>query len=48
MTEIPESQVADPGLEEAVAKLTPEKIQAVVQRVLTKESAARLKVYLET
>jgi Fe-S oxidoreductase len=48
MTEIPESRVEDPGLDDAIAKLTPEKIQAVVRRVLTKEAAARLKIYLET
>jgi len=48
MTETPESRVVDLGLDEAIAKLTPEKIQSVVQRVFTKESAARLKVYLET
>jgi Fe-S oxidoreductase len=48
MKETPESQVVDPGLDEAIEKLTPEKIQRAVQRVLTKESAARLKVYLET
>ena len=48
MKETPESQVADPGLDEAIKKLTPEKIQAVVQRVLNKEAAARLQVYLDT
>ena len=48
MTETPENWVVDPGLDEGIAKLTPEMIQAAVQRVLTKESAARLKVYLET
>ena len=48
MTETLESRVADAGLDAGIAKLTPEKIQAVVQRVLTKETAARLKVYLET
>ena len=46
--ETPEIRVVDPGLDEAIEKLTPEKIQAVVQRVLTKEAAARLKIYLET
>jgi Fe-S oxidoreductase len=48
MTETPESQVVDPGLDQAIEKLTPEEIQRTVQRVLTKESAARLKIYLET
>ncbi len=48
MNDTPQGHVADPGLDDAIAKLTPEKIQAVVQRVLTKETAARLKVYIET
>ncbi len=48
MNETPENQVADPGLDDAIAKLTPEKIQAVVLHVLNKETAARLKVYIET
>ncbi|MCD6250511.1 MAG: (Fe-S)-binding protein [candidate division Zixibacteria bacterium] len=48
MKETPESQVKDPGLDDAVKKLTPEKIQRAVQRVLTKECAARLKVYVDT
>jgi Fe-S oxidoreductase len=48
MNETSESQVEDPGIDEAVERLTPEKIQSVVQRVLTKEAAARLKIYLDT
>jgi len=48
MAETAENQVVDPGLDESVKKLTPETIERVVQRVLTKESAARLKIYLET
>jgi len=48
MNETPESQVVDPGIDEAIERLTPEQIQSAVQRVLTKESAARLKVYLDT
>ena len=48
MTETPESLVVDPGLDDAAARLTPEEIQRAVQRVFTKESAARLKVYLDT
>ncbi len=48
MNEISESQVEDPGIDQAIEKLTPEKIQVVVQRVLTKEAAARLKIYLDT
>ena len=48
MRDTPESRVADPGLDETIKKLNPEKIQAVVEHVLTKESAARLKVYSDT
>jgi Fe-S oxidoreductase len=43
-----ESKVDDAGLNESIKKLTPEKIQHVVQRVFNKESAARLQVYLNT
>jgi Fe-S oxidoreductase len=48
MNETPEIQAEDPGIDDAIERLTPEEIQRAVQRVLTKESAARLKVYLET
>jgi Fe-S oxidoreductase len=48
MNQTPEPQAEDPGIDEAIERLTPEEIQRAVQRVLTKESAARLKVYLET
>jgi len=48
MKETPESQVVDPGLDESIKKLTPERIEAVVNHVLTKENAARLKVYIDT
>jgi Fe-S oxidoreductase len=43
-----EDQVVDPGLDETVKKLTPEMIAEVANRVFTKESAARLQVYLDT
>jgi Fe-S oxidoreductase len=43
-----ESEVADPGIDEAAKKLTPEQIEKVVNRVLTREAAARLRVYLQT
>lgn len=43
-----ESEVADPGIDEAAKKLTPEQIEKVVNRVLTREAAARLHVYLQT
>lgn len=45
---LPESEVADPGIDEAAKKLTPEQILNVVNRVLTREAAARLRVYLQT
>jgi Fe-S oxidoreductase len=48
MNETSESQVEDPGIDEAIARLTPEEIQGTIQRVLTKEAAARLKIYLDT
>ena len=48
MNESPRTHVADPGLDDSIKKLTVDQIQAVVQRVLTKESAARLKVYIDT
>jgi Fe-S oxidoreductase len=41
------TQVVDPGLDEAIEKLTPEQIESVVNHVLTKESAARLQVFIE-
>ena len=44
----PEQMVMDPGLDESISRLTPEQIEAAVNRVLTKETAARLKVYVET
>jgi len=43
-----ESEVADPGIDEAAKRLTPEQIAKVINRVLTREAAARLRVYLQT
>ncbi len=40
--------VSDPGLDESVKALTPERIEAVVNRILDKETAARLEVYMRT
>ena len=48
MTVIPTHQVEDAGLDESIKKLTPEKIQEVVKHVITKETAARLQVYVDT
>jgi len=44
----PEQMVKDPGLDESIEKLTTEQIENAIERVLTKETAARLKVYLDT
>ena len=40
--------VIDPGIDETIKNLSSEKIEAVIKKVLDKETAARLKVYLET
>ncbi|MFH2204996.1 MAG: (Fe-S)-binding protein [Elusimicrobiota bacterium] len=48
MFDTAESKVADPGIDEGVKKLTPEKIERVVNRVLNKETGTRLQVYLDT
>lgn len=40
--------ISDPGLDETAKSLTPERIEQVVNTVLTKETAARFKVYLRT
>ena len=48
MTEAQQKVVIDPGLDEAEKALTPERIEAVVNEILDKETAARFKVYLNT
>ena len=48
MADLVDMQVIDPGVDENIAKLTPERIEQTINRVLTKESAARLEVYLQT
>ncbi len=48
MSDPVDEAVVDPGIDDAIAKLTPEKIEKVIRHVLDNESAARLKVYLET
>jgi len=40
--------VEDIGLDETIKKLTPEKIEKTIMKVLNEESAARLKVYVNT
>ncbi len=46
--EIQRSEVADPGLDEVVKRLTPEQIERAINQVLTRECAARLETYVET
>lgn len=41
-------QVVDDGVEQGLAKLTPEKISKGINEVLTKETGARFKAYVET
>jgi Fe-S oxidoreductase len=48
MADLEDQKVEDLGLDEPTKNLTPERIQAVISRVLDQESAARLQVYLET
>jgi Fe-S oxidoreductase len=48
MADPQDAQVEDAGIDRAIEKLTPERIEQVIRRVLEKESAARLQVYLET
>lgn len=40
--------VSDPGLDETAKTLTPQKIEEVINRVIEKETAARLRVYMNT
>ena len=48
MPDSADMQVVDLGIDEAIKKLTPEKIEQTIRRVLDKECAARMQVYLET
>ena len=48
MADPADAQVADPGIDEGVARLTPEKIERVVNQVLDNECSARFEVYLKT
>jgi Fe-S oxidoreductase len=48
MADQEDAKVADPGIDETVARLSQDEITRVVNRVLDKESAARMKVYLQT
>jgi Fe-S oxidoreductase len=42
------SEIMDDGVEAALARLTPEKIQAVINSVLKGETGARFKAYMDT
>lgn len=42
-----EQQVVDPGIDDAVEKLTPAQIEAAIAKVLFTPAAARLKMYVE-
>jgi len=48
MADLEDAQVVDSGIDDVVDKLTPERIERVINRVLSKETAARLKVYVQT
>jgi len=48
MADLEDAQVVDPGIDESIKKLTPGQIEKVIRRVLDEESAARLRVYLDT
>ena len=48
MADQADAQVVDLGLDESIKRLTPERIEQVIQRVLKEEASARLKVYLQT
>ncbi|MGD8395406.1 MAG: (Fe-S)-binding protein [Candidatus Eiseniibacteriota bacterium] len=48
MQEQGKNQVIDPGLDETSARLTVDQIQKAVRHVLDRETAARLRVYLDT
>jgi Fe-S oxidoreductase len=46
--EAKESKVVDKGLEQGIARLTEDRIERVINRVLAGETGARLKAYVET
>lgn len=46
--EAKDKETIDIGLEKGVARLTPEKIETVIQRVLRDETGSRIKAYTET
>ncbi len=48
MIKVERKIVSDPGLDETLKNLNPEKIEKTINGLLEKESAARLKIYLQT
>ncbi|MFH1809376.1 MAG: 4Fe-4S dicluster domain-containing protein [Pseudomonadota bacterium] len=48
MSDPADRAVVDEGIRKGLERLTPQRIQDVIQHVLDKESAARLQVYMET
>ena len=48
MADLQDIAIIDPGVDDSIAKLTPERIEETINRVLTQECAARLEVYLQT
>lgn len=48
MIKVTRKAIKDPGIDEPVKNLNPEKIEKAIKWVLEKETAARLKAYLET
>ncbi len=48
MPDTTDMNVADHGIDEGIKRLTPERIEKTIRHVLDNESAARMKVYLET
>ncbi|MFZ6016369.1 MAG: (Fe-S)-binding protein [Nitrospirota bacterium] len=48
MIKVERKTVIDPGIDETVKNLNPEKIEKTIKQVLEKESAARLRTYIQT
>lgn len=48
MSDPTDMKIADAGIDEGIKKLTPERIEKTIRHVLDNETAARMKVYLET
>jgi Fe-S oxidoreductase len=48
MADLEDIKVADRGIDEGVAKLTPERIERVIKHVIGRENGARLTMYLQT